>query len=62
MLTFETYQDESGEYRWRLRHENGNVVADSGEGYEDEGDRNSAILNLTAALRDGNYTTKEVEA
>ena len=31
--TFEVYRDEAGEWRWRLRHDNGNVIADSGEGY-----------------------------
>jgi uncharacterized protein YegP (UPF0339 family) len=31
--TFEVYKDRAGEYRWRLRHQNGNVIADSGEGY-----------------------------
>jgi len=31
--TFELYEDEAGQYRWRLRHDNGNIVADSGEGY-----------------------------
>ena len=30
---FETYEDAAGENRWRLVHENGNVLADSGEGY-----------------------------
>jgi len=30
---FERYEDNRGEYRWRLRHRNGNVLADSGEGY-----------------------------
>lgn len=30
---FELYEDEAGEWRWRLRHDNGNVIADSGEGY-----------------------------
>jgi hypothetical protein len=30
---FEPYEDARGEYRWRLVHDNGNVVADSGEGY-----------------------------
>jgi len=32
--TFEVYEDEAGEHRWRLRADNGNVVADSGEGYD----------------------------
>ncbi|MFB6131183.1 MAG: HVO_2922 family protein [Salinigranum sp.] len=31
--TFEVYQDSAGEYRWRLIHDNGNIIADSGEGY-----------------------------
>ena len=30
---FELYEDSAGDYRWRLRHSNGNIVADSGEGY-----------------------------
>lgn len=29
----ELYQDESLEWRWRRRVLNGNIVADSGEGY-----------------------------
>jgi uncharacterized protein YegP (UPF0339 family) len=33
MARFELYTDNAGEYRWRLRHRNGNVIADSGEGY-----------------------------
>ena len=31
--TFELYEDNAEEYRWRLVHDNGNVIADSGEGY-----------------------------
>lgn len=31
--TFELYQDRADEWRWRLRHANGNIIADSGEGY-----------------------------
>nr|WP_272904683.1 HVO_2922 family protein [Halobacterium sp. TGN-42-S1] len=27
------YEDEAGQYRWRLEHDNGNIIADSGEGY-----------------------------
>ena len=30
---FEVYVDEADEHRWRLVHDNGNVIADSGEGY-----------------------------
>ena len=30
---FELYKDKAGEYRWRLVHQNGQIIADSGEGY-----------------------------
>ncbi len=30
---FELYQDKAGEYRWRLRHSNGNIIATASEGY-----------------------------
>jgi uncharacterized protein YegP (UPF0339 family) len=31
--TFELYEDSGGEWRWRLVATNGNIIADSGEGY-----------------------------
>ena len=31
--TFELYEDSADQWRWRLRHDNGNIIADSGEGY-----------------------------
>lgn len=31
--TFVLYEDNAEEWRWRLRHVNGNIIADSGEGY-----------------------------
>ncbi len=31
--TFEVYEDSAGEWRWRLVAVNGNIIADSGEGY-----------------------------
>ncbi len=30
---FELYRDSADEWRWRLVHANGNIIADSGEGY-----------------------------
>ncbi|GAA0238225.1 HVO_2922 family protein [Haladaptatus pallidirubidus] len=30
---FELYQDTASEWRWRLVVSNGNIIADSGEGY-----------------------------
>lgn len=31
--TFEVYRDNAAQWRWRLVHWNGNIIADSGEGY-----------------------------
>ena len=31
--TFELYVDREGKHRWRLVHDNGNIIADGGEGY-----------------------------
>ena len=31
--TFELYEDKEGKHRWRLVHRNGNILADSGDGY-----------------------------
>ncbi|MFW6321643.1 MAG: HVO_2922 family protein [Halohasta sp.] len=31
--TFELFEDAAGQWRWRLVHDNGNILADSGEGY-----------------------------
>jgi uncharacterized protein YegP (UPF0339 family) len=42
--TFELFEDRGGEWRWRLRHRNGKVIADSGEGY-------STRSALTRALK-----------
>lgn len=32
-MRVEYYKDKRGEWRWRLRHRNGNILADSAEGY-----------------------------
>jgi uncharacterized protein YegP (UPF0339 family) len=36
-MKVQVYQDEAGDYRWRLKAENGEVVADSAEGYRHKG-------------------------
>ena len=33
LARFEVFRDKRDEWRWRLRHRNGNVIATSGEGY-----------------------------
>ncbi len=41
--TFELYKDSAGEWRWRLRHENGNIIADAAEGYHNKADAINGI-------------------
>jgi amphi-Trp domain-containing protein len=31
--TFELYEDQAGDWRWRLVHDNGNIISDGGQGY-----------------------------
>jgi len=33
-MKVEIYRDARDEWRWRLRHRNGRILADSGEGYK----------------------------
>ena len=44
--TFELYKGDGGEWRWRLRHENGNIIADSGEGYHNKADAVNGIESV----------------
>ena len=34
MTKFQIFQDRRGEYRWRLRARNGEIIADGSEGYK----------------------------
>ena len=43
---FELYEDKAGEYRWRLRHQNGNIIADSGEGYTSKANATNGIESV----------------
>ena len=43
MAKFEIYEDAVGEYRWRLKADNGEKIASSGEGYVNKGSCTSAI-------------------
>jgi uncharacterized protein YegP (UPF0339 family) len=55
--TFELYKGRTGEYRWRLRHDNGNIIADSGEGYTSKAGAENGIQSVkenapTAPIKD----------
>ncbi len=43
---FELYEGDAGEYRWRLRHDNGNIIADSGEGYASKSNAKRAMAGV----------------
>ena len=45
---FEVYEDTAGQWRWRLVHWNGNIVADSGQGY---GSRSNAERAARSVMR-----------
>ncbi len=47
---FVIYQDIRGEYRWRLRDGNNEVIADSAEGYSTHWTCEQAVRNVRAAV------------
>lgn len=60
-MRFELYRDASGEWRWRLRTTNGDVIADSAEGYSRrtdcehgialvKGSAEAAIVDMTTKI------------
>lgn len=53
--TFELYTDEAGESRWRLRHDNGNVLADSGQGYRSRSSAETAIDRIRDSVGPADY-------
>lgn len=52
---FELYEDQAGEWRWRLRHDNGNIIADSGEGYTARQSAETAIERVRAYVGPADY-------
>ena len=50
--TFEVYRDKAGEYRWRLRATNKQILATSGEGYKDKKSCVAAIESVKRAAAD----------
>ena len=46
MSKFELYADAKGEYRWRLRASNGQVIATGGEGYSSKATAKAGIESV----------------
>jgi len=49
LARFELYRDRADQWRWRLVHRNGNIVAASGEGYSSD---RSARRGMRSVMRD----------
>jgi amphi-Trp domain-containing protein len=43
---FELYADVADDHRWRLVHRNGNIIADSGEGYASKGNAEQGLESV----------------
>lgn len=43
-MEFEIYRGAAREWRWRLRASNGKIVADSGEGYNNQADCEAGLI------------------
>ncbi len=54
---FEVYEDSAGEWRWRLVHDNGNVLADSGEGYASKSNARRAMGRVREHAEAAAYLT-----
>ncbi|WP_396612396.1 HVO_2922 family protein [Haloferax sp. S1W] len=49
---FQLFTDAGGKYRWRLVHDNGNIIADSGEGYASKQKAEQGIESVKANAPD----------
>ena len=50
-MQIEFYQDKANEWRWRAVADNNDVIADSGEGYENLRDCEHGLVVLAQGLR-----------
>jgi hypothetical protein len=57
--TFEVYEDAAGQWRWRLVAPNGNIIADSGEGYSSKQGAKRGIESVKAGAPDATVEVLE---
>lgn len=57
-MQFELYKDKQGEFRWRLRHANGNILATASEGYKAKA---SALKCIDAVKTSADVPVKELK-
>src|SRR5436190_2111180 len=58
--TFEVYKDKGGEFRWRLRAGNQQIIASSGEGYKEKRDCIAGVESVKRSAAEA--AIEEVEA
>lgn len=56
-MKFHIYRDENKEYRWRLKANNGRIIANSGEGYK----RRRGCIEVFRKLIDAHLTMSLTE-
>ena len=59
--TFEVYEDVAGRWRWRLVHDNGNIVAEGGQGYASTGGAVSGIESVQGNAPEAKIEEHRVE-
>ena len=58
--TFEVYKDKAGEYRWRLRATNTQIIAIASQGYSDKRSCTNAIESVKRDVVDAPVEEKEI--
>jgi len=53
--TFEVYEDAGGKHRWRLRHDNSKIIADSGQGYAARSSRDDGVERMRGYAKTADY-------
>ncbi len=59
--TFTMFEDKAGEWRWNLRHQNGNIIADSAEGYSSKAKARQGLDSVRENTPGAPITEREQE-
>ena len=59
LARFQLFQDRAGEWRWRLVHRNGNIIATSGEGYTRRHNAEKGLRSVVANAPDAEVELEE---
>ena len=58
MAKFEIYKDAQGDFRWRFQAHNGRMLAESGEGYNNQANCEHAILLIKQQVANAAISSK----